>query len=99
MAKLLIENGADVDRTDGDGSTPLHIAAGRGHIAVVDFLVGNGADPDAENDRGSTPLQAAAEEGEVGVMEALIAGGATVPTIEPVSPLDPTAHFWVVLKS
>lgn len=34
MVKYLLDNGADVNRRNGDGNTPLHLASGtRGEIA------------------------------------------------------------------
>ena len=39
MMKLLLEAGADKDRTDNGGSTALHCAASTGHLEVVKLLV------------------------------------------------------------
>ncbi|KAK7967599.1 AGC PKA kinase [Apiospora aurea] len=43
IARILIENGADVDRPDGAGNTALHIAARDGYEDIVALLVRNGA--------------------------------------------------------
>ncbi|MGH7966742.1 MAG: ankyrin repeat domain-containing protein, partial [Candidatus Binatia bacterium] len=45
--KLLLENGASVDATDGDGRTALHVAAEGGYCDVVALLVEHGASVDA----------------------------------------------------
>lgn len=43
MAKLLVEKGADINRRDGNGSTPLQVAMSRGNRKVVIFLHSLGA--------------------------------------------------------
>ncbi len=54
-ARLLIENGADVNMKDGKESTPLHSAAVFGRAGVAKLLLENGADFQARNDDGATP--------------------------------------------
>ncbi|XP_053779053.1 nuclear factor NF-kappa-B p105 subunit isoform X4 [Desmodus rotundus] len=46
---LLLEGDADVDSTTYDGTTPLHIAAGRGSTRMAALLKAAGADPLVEN--------------------------------------------------
>jgi ankyrin repeat protein len=55
-----------------DGSTPLLMAPGNGHAAVVEALLGQeGIDVNqARTDDGSTPLYVASEEGHAAVVEA-----------------------------
>ncbi|KAI3351463.1 hypothetical protein L3Q82_020224, partial [Scortum barcoo] len=46
---LLLEGNAKVDSCTFNGSTPLHIAAGRGSIKLTALLMAAGADPHKEN--------------------------------------------------
>ena len=63
---------------DGDGATPLHFAASRGHLSVVKWLVFHGAKADEKDDGGRTPLDDALENRHADVAELLSASaGAT----------------------
>ena len=52
---------------DFDGATPLHFAAGQGHVEVVMWLLEMGAKV-TKDTLGGTPLHAAAEHGQLQVM-------------------------------
>jgi ankyrin repeat protein len=57
--KLWLERGVDPNVKVG-GSTPLHVAAERGYVEIVELLlseVGRGVEVDARDGRGFTPLQ------------------------------------------
>jgi ankyrin repeat protein len=56
MARLLVENGAQVNAVQQGGWTPLHAAADNDQLETAELLLSNGADPDASNDNGLTPL-------------------------------------------
>jgi ankyrin repeat protein len=56
MMKLLIDAGADMDRTNAAGDTALHIAANL--PKAVRFLTDEGASPDIKNGKEQTPLEA-----------------------------------------
>ena len=56
VAQLLIERGADIEITGGDGSTPLHVAALFAYPEFVTLLIDKGAVLDARNHQGQTPL-------------------------------------------
>lgn len=78
----MIEAGADVNAKDLQGSSLLHIAAGKraGDCAepFVRALITAGADVNAKSDLGETPLHRAARFGNERFAVALIEGGADV---------------------
>ena len=57
--KIFLELGGDINKGNQAGDTPLHGAALRGSVAIIEFLVANGADVMAKNWRGWTPLDIA----------------------------------------
>ena len=61
-ARLLVENGASLDQTNGDGSTPLHVAAFFCHPETVQFLLEQGADLEVRNSYGKTALESVSGE-------------------------------------
>jgi ankyrin repeat protein len=61
--KTLLQAGADPERADSEGTTPLYVASVNGEAEIVRLLLAAGASPDTEsNGLGSegTPLCAAA---------------------------------------
>ncbi|KAI7973050.1 hypothetical protein EIK77_004327 [Talaromyces pinophilus] len=82
--KMLIEKGAAAyNKTSGDGSTLLSLAARRGDEAVVKVLIEKGAIVDSvDTPYGRTPLSWAAENGHDGVVKLLIEKGAAVDSVD-----------------
>ena len=78
-ARALLRAGADPERADGEGTTPIYLASVNGEAAIVDLLLTSGAAPDTES-RGTgaegTPLCAAACWGHTEAVRALLAHGA-----------------------
>jgi ankyrin repeat protein len=82
VAKVLIQNGADVNAVDKDNWTSLHIAAGNGNVDVAKLLIQNGADVNAEERYYCTSLHIAAGNGNVDVAKLLIQNGAEVNAVD-----------------
>ena len=59
VVDVLVQNKADINRSAGDGSTALWIAASNGHGEVIRILQKAGADLNTPNQDGTTPLFAA----------------------------------------
>ena len=57
-AGALLDGGADIDQTSGDGTSPLLIAMLNGRFDLGLYLVERGADPNVASDPGATPLYA-----------------------------------------
>ena len=60
---------------DGEGRTPLHLAAAGGHASTVELLLHNNADPNVRDVAGRTPLATADAAGHTAVVELLRRGG------------------------
>ena len=79
VVKVLIDGGAEPDKADRYGETPLHKAAENGSLGrtdVVQFLINSGANLDKANNNGKTPLHRAAEKDNLEVVHLLIEKGA-----------------------
>jgi len=63
IAKILIDNGAEVDSRADDGRTPLMLAAGKGDTDFVSFLLKAGADPTLTDKSGATATSLASAKG------------------------------------
>ena len=56
--KALLDGGADIDQTSGDGTSPLLIAMLNGRFDLGLYLLERGADPNVASEPGATPLYA-----------------------------------------
>jgi len=76
IVKYLVEHGADVNKENKDGDTPLIIAWQDEEI--VKYLIEHGADINIENEYGNTPLIEAYERNNQNIIKYLIKHGADV---------------------
>jgi uncharacterized protein len=74
--RRLLKQDANVNATEGDGSTALHWAAYRDDVDTADNLLKAGAKVDVANDLGATPLWAAALNGSEVMTRLLLQAGA-----------------------
>ncbi|GAA2272126.1 hypothetical protein GCM10009853_027300 [Glycomyces scopariae] len=93
-AARLLGLGAQVEVRDGEGRSPLMLAALADRVAAARVLVSWGADPDALDDLGDTPWVTCGVTGSVAMMEALLPAGPdlSVPNRRGGSPLHPAAE-------
>ncbi len=66
---LLLGRGADINATDGDEQTPLHVAAFGGDTGMVKLLISKGADLTAKNQIFMTARDWAEEQGHIEILQ------------------------------
>lgn len=71
IVRVLLKSGANVNATDGNGSTALHWAAWTGNYPIVKMLLANGANPSPIDYAGRTPLDWALITGQADVIRLL----------------------------
>lgn len=74
--RLLLQHGAKINQTDGDGNTPLLCAILNGRVDCVQALLEAGADTTIANKKKVTPLMGAAVNGNAACMRLLLSQGA-----------------------
>jgi ankyrin repeat protein len=79
-ARMLLEQGAEVDRRNKRNQTPLGGVAFKGYAEVARVLLEHGAEIDADNGNGMTPLMFAEMFGRTEVVVVLRAAGANAKT-------------------
>ncbi|XP_027339894.1 potassium channel SKOR-like [Abrus precatorius] len=76
LVKRLIGSGADPNKTDYDGRTPLHISASKGYVDISGFLLEQGVNINSTDKFGTTPLLEAIKNGHEEVASVLVNAGA-----------------------
>jgi uncharacterized protein len=74
--RTLLQQKADVNATQVDGTTALHWAVRADDLPLADLLLRNGARPSAANEAGATPMLLATQNGSAAMVERLLAAGA-----------------------
>jgi hypothetical protein len=77
--KTLVERGATVNHL---GWTPLHYAASKGQVDVVEYLLAKGAMPNAPAPNGTSPIMMAARAGAIDTVQRLLDAGADPAAID-----------------
>ena len=73
----LIKAGVDINTSDYDARSPLHLAASTGQTEVVTLLLANSANVDALDRNNRTPLDDAISGQHTAIIELLTAAGGT----------------------
>ncbi|KAH7425341.1 hypothetical protein KP509_11G050100 [Ceratopteris richardii] len=68
----LMKYGADINGTNADGSTALHIAVATGDLNAVEFFIDNGADVGKADGEGLSSMDLAKQQGQEDILNALI---------------------------
>ena len=68
--------GANLERKDNIGRTPLHFACMNEHLHLVNYLLSEGANKDAQNYVGWTALHYSALKGNLDIIKSLLYMGA-----------------------
>ena len=76
IVEILIQQGADLEKSDNQGWTALLWAVNQEHLSVVDALANHGADVNVKAKDGRTPLMVAISEGNDEILERLKKAGA-----------------------
>ena len=72
MVEFLVSHGADVNRGDNEGWTPLHATASCGFISIAKYLIENGANVAAVNNDGELPLDIAESDAMDDILQEII---------------------------
>lgn len=89
IVELLLDYRADVNATDGDGNTALHLAASQGHVYAVKRLLAKQANPALTNRYRETPLEMALSNEQKTVAEDLLNAGTPVDIFSAIALGDP----------
>ncbi|KAJ7551923.1 hypothetical protein O6H91_06G034800 [Diphasiastrum complanatum] len=74
----LVKAGADLERTDYDGKTALHLAASKGHQDIILYLIREGCNVNRTDNYGNSPLLEAVTGGHDGTISILVEKGASL---------------------
>ena len=75
---FITQEPTQLNRKDGYGYTPLHLAVDRGHKSIVELLIKHGADINRSNNKWNKPLHTAVWFGHEEIIKLLINYGADI---------------------
>ncbi|MFZ5953903.1 MAG: ankyrin repeat domain-containing protein [Candidatus Dependentiae bacterium] len=78
VAQLLVQYGADVNKPDGEGDIPIHIALYNNQSDLVDFFIAHNAKVNTKDGFNRTPLYIALDSGNIPLIAKILAAGADV---------------------
>jgi ankyrin repeat protein len=78
VKKIIERDPAQINVQDRRGFTPLHLASGKGHTAIVEFLITHNANIELGNHMNERPLAQAAKFGHYSTVRTLLEHGAKV---------------------
>ncbi|GLH09963.1 Poly [ADP-ribose] polymerase tankyrase [Gryllus bimaculatus] len=73
IVAVLLENGADVNATLSNGTSPLHTAVKGDNVKLIELLLSHGANPNILDNNFQTPTYIAAERGNVEALDIILA--------------------------
>jgi len=76
--ECLVEKGAELEATNSDGNTALHLTSRKGWLTSVKYLLQKGANLEAKNEAGDTALHLASKEGHLSTLQFLVDNGRQV---------------------
>ena len=82
LAKMLIQNGANVNAVNQNSLTPLHLAVNDDEIDVAKILIENGANIELQDNEGLTPFHQAYSKNDSEFAKLLIQNGANIDAID-----------------
>lgn len=71
--QLIMMKDIEIDISDADGNTPLHLASARGHVGIMEKLLKKEASNNVQNKLRLSPLELACERGRTKAVRALLA--------------------------
>ena len=69
ISSVKSEKSGDVNPSNEEGETPLHLAAYHGHLAICEVIIQELENVDPEENDGSTPLHVAAKRGHLEIFK------------------------------
>ena len=78
LLQVLLAHGADPNKQNEKGTSPLYIACSNRNLECITELLSAGADPNLPNNKGDVPLTAAAYRNMCSGVAALLTAGAKI---------------------